>query len=156
MLFSAWVPIVMSFLLCVGGSFLWRRGKINKQAADLKLQNVIPKKRKGRKNSKYSITTEKRDSEVIRETETTNIFLPLKTSKNYVNCTNKRNIVKLVVTNKEIAKGSNWTIVLEGHYDSRSVDVKRLVRTHHNMAVKEIHNLIAFDQHSNIVRCLWN
>lgn len=59
----------------------------------------------------------------------------------------------MVVTNKEIAKGSNWTIVLEGHYDGRSVAVKRLVRTHHNMAVKEIHNLIASDRHPNIVRC---
>ncbi|KAL0440472.1 UNVERIFIED_CONTAM: Serine/threonine-protein kinase/endoribonuclease IRE1b [Sesamum latifolium] len=63
-----------------------------------------------------------------------------------------RKIGKLIVTNKEIAKGSNGTIVLEGNYDGRSVAVKRLVRTHHNVAVKEIQNLIASDQHPNIVR----
>ncbi|KAL6519251.1 hypothetical protein OROGR_018571 [Orobanche gracilis] len=57
----------------------------------------------------------------------------------------------LVVTNKEIAKGSNGTIVLEGNYEGRSVAVKRLVRTHHDVAVKAIQNLIASDQHPNIV-----
>ncbi|KAH9693972.1 serine/threonine-protein kinase/endoribonuclease IRE1b [Citrus sinensis] len=63
-----------------------------------------------------------------------------------------RRIGKLVVFNKEIAKGSNGTVVLEGNYEGRSVAVKRLVKTHHDVALKEIQNLIASDQHPNIVR----
>ncbi|XP_041017718.1 serine/threonine-protein kinase/endoribonuclease IRE1b isoform X2 [Juglans microcarpa x Juglans regia] len=63
-----------------------------------------------------------------------------------------RRIGKLVVSNKEIAKGSNGTVVLEGIYDRRPVAVKRLVQTHHDVASKEIQNLIASDHHPNIVR----
>lgn len=63
-----------------------------------------------------------------------------------------RAIGKLFVSSKEIAKGSNGTIVLEGIYDGRKVAVKRLVRAHHDVAFKEIQNLIASDQHPNIVR----
>ncbi|KAJ9186314.1 hypothetical protein P3X46_001902 [Hevea brasiliensis] len=63
-----------------------------------------------------------------------------------------RRIGKLLVSNKEIAIGSNGTVVLEGIYDGRPVAVKRLVQTHHDVAIKEIQNLIASDQHPNIVR----
>ncbi|XP_076945133.1 serine/threonine-protein kinase/endoribonuclease IRE1a-like [Bidens hawaiensis] len=63
-----------------------------------------------------------------------------------------RSIGKLFVSSKEIAKGSNGTIVLEGVYEGRKVAVKRLVRAHHDVAFKEIQNLIASDQHPNIVR----
>ncbi|KAH9626955.1 hypothetical protein KSS87_005724 [Heliosperma pusillum] len=65
---------------------------------------------------------------------------------------NGRKIGKLYVSNDEIAKGSNGTVVLEGTYDGRRVAVKRLVRTHHDVALKEIQNLMASDQHSNVVR----
>lgn len=63
-----------------------------------------------------------------------------------------RRIGKLIVSNAEIAKGSNGTIVLEGIYEGRPVAVKRLVKTHHDVAIKEIENLIASDRHPNIVR----
>lgn len=63
-----------------------------------------------------------------------------------------RKIGKLFVSNKEIAKGSNGTVVFEGVYEGRPVAVKRLVRSHHEVAFKEIQNLIASDQHSNIIR----
>ncbi|KAG9129110.1 hypothetical protein Leryth_006376 [Lithospermum erythrorhizon] len=63
-----------------------------------------------------------------------------------------RSIGKLFLSNKEIAKGSNGTIVLEGIYEGRPVAVKRLVRAHHDIAYKEIQNLIASDRHPNIVR----
>ncbi|CAI0381626.1 unnamed protein product [Linum tenue] len=63
-----------------------------------------------------------------------------------------RRIGRLLVSSKEIAKGSNGTVVLEGVYDGRPVAVKRLVQTHHDVAIKEIQNLIASDQHPNIVR----
>lgn len=63
-----------------------------------------------------------------------------------------RRIGKLFLSNTEIAKGSNGTIVLEGFYEGRRVAVKRLVRAHHDVALKEIQNLIASDRHPNIVR----
>ncbi|KAL3514882.1 hypothetical protein ACH5RR_027599 [Cinchona calisaya] len=65
---------------------------------------------------------------------------------------NGRKIGRLFVSTTEIAKGSNGTVVLEGIYDGRPVAVKRLVQTHHDVAVKEIKNLIASDHHPNIVR----
>ncbi|XP_062143490.1 serine/threonine-protein kinase/endoribonuclease IRE1a-like isoform X2 [Alnus glutinosa] len=63
-----------------------------------------------------------------------------------------RRIGKLIVSNTEIAKGSNGTIVLEGNYEGRPVAVKRLVQAHNDVAFKEIQNLIASDRHPNIVR----
>lgn len=63
-----------------------------------------------------------------------------------------RRIGKLLISNTEIAKGSNGTIVLEGVYEGRPVAVKRLVLAHHDVAFKEIQNLIASDRHPNIVR----
>lgn len=63
-----------------------------------------------------------------------------------------RNVGKLFVSNTEIAKGSNGTVVYEGIYEGRPVAVKRLVRALHDVAFKEIQNLIASDQHPNIVR----
>ncbi|PON50038.1 Serine/threonine protein kinase [Parasponia andersonii] len=63
-----------------------------------------------------------------------------------------RRIGKLLVSNTEIAKGSNGTIVLEGIYEGRPVAVKRLVQAHHDVAFKEIQILIASDRHPNIVR----
>ncbi|CAI9110461.1 OLC1v1010490C5 [Oldenlandia corymbosa var. corymbosa] len=63
-----------------------------------------------------------------------------------------RRIGKLLLTANEIAKGSNGTVVLEGIYEGRPVAVKRLVRAHHDIAFKEIQNLIASDRHPNIVR----
>ncbi|GMI86300.1 ARABIDOPSIS THALIANA INOSITOL REQUIRING 1-2, INOSITOL REQUIRING 1-2 [Hibiscus trionum] len=69
-----------------------------------------------------------------------------------VGCIDGRRIGKLIVSSTEIAKGSNGTIVLEGFYEGRAVAVKRLVQAHHDVAFKEIQNLIASDQHPNIVR----
>lgn len=63
-----------------------------------------------------------------------------------------RTVGKLFISNIEIAKGSNGTVVLEGSCDGRPVAVKRLVKAHHDVAYKEIQNLIVSDQHPNIVR----
>ncbi|KAL0361874.1 UNVERIFIED_CONTAM: Serine/threonine-protein kinase/endoribonuclease IRE1b [Sesamum radiatum] len=155
----------MAFIFCARGAVARRQVKSYKHSEDTKLQNITPKRRKGRKSvvNKHSIVVRKsheensqndavRVSEGIRDAETTFRLLPLNPSDGNINCTEGRKIGKLIVTNKEIAKGSNGTIVLEGNYDGRSVAVKRLVRTHHNVAVKEIQNLIASDQHPNIVR----
>ncbi|KAH6799831.1 Endoribonuclease/protein kinase IRE1-like protein [Perilla frutescens var. hirtella] len=64
----------------------------------------------------------------------------------------KRRIGKMVVTRKLIARGSCGTVVVEGNYDNRPAAVKRLVQTHHDVAMKEIKNLIESDHHPNIVR----
>ncbi|XP_071701769.1 serine/threonine-protein kinase/endoribonuclease IRE1a-like [Rutidosis leptorrhynchoides] len=63
-----------------------------------------------------------------------------------------RKIGKLFVSNNEIAKGSNGTTVYEGIYDDRKVAVKRLVKAHQDVAIKEINNLKASDLHLNVVR----
>ncbi|KAG9441052.1 hypothetical protein H6P81_016906 [Aristolochia fimbriata] len=60
---------------------------------------------------------------------------------------------KLFVSNVEIAKGSNGTIVFEGVYNHhRKVAVKRLILAHNDVAFKEIDHLILSDRHPNIVR----
>ncbi|GMH25146.1 hypothetical protein Nepgr_026989 [Nepenthes gracilis] len=67
-------------------------------------------------------------------------------------CRNGGVIGKLFISNTEIAKGSNGTVIFDGIYDGRKVAVKRLLQAHHDVAIKEIQNLIAADQHPNIVR----
>lgn len=59
---------------------------------------------------------------------------------------------KLFVSNSEIGRGSNGTVVFEGVYTGRPVAVKRLLRAHHDVAYKEIRTLMLSDQHPNIVR----
>lgn len=76
--------------------------------------------------------------------DSTNVELP--------NGLNGRQIGKLCVYSKEIGKGSNGTVVFEGSYGGREVAVKRLLRSHNDIASKEIENLIASDQDPNIVR----
>ncbi|CAN6218773.1 unnamed protein product [Urochloa humidicola] len=63
-----------------------------------------------------------------------------------------RQIGKLYVSNKEIGRGSNGTVVFEGSYDGRQVAVKRLLRSHNDIAEKETQNLIISDRDPNIVR----
>ncbi|KAG5250207.1 Serine/threonine-protein kinase/endoribonuclease ire [Salix suchowensis] len=58
-------------------------------------------------------------------------------------------IGKLYFPTKKLLRG---VMVLEGVYDGCHVAVKRLVQTHHVLALKEIQKLIASDQHPNIVR----
>ncbi|KAK4348931.1 hypothetical protein RND71_031686 [Anisodus tanguticus] len=113
---------------------LWKRWKLHKQATDPKLQAVTSKKKKSRKSG-------------LSKSNTRN-------EKNKKNSHNDDTEVSGVVADigKREAKGSNGTIVLEGIYDGRPVAVKRLVQTHHEVALKEIQYLIASDQHPNIVR----
>ncbi|KAL7116445.1 hypothetical protein ACP275_03G005700 [Erythranthe tilingii] len=140
MLYSALGLIAVVFV------FFRRKGGINHLSKDLKLQNVTPKKRKNRKNNKNGTVVGEKLEDISQSGETTKRY------DSYDTSTTGRKIGKLIVTNKQIAKGSNGTIVLEGNYEGRSVAVKRLVRTHHSVAVKEIQNLITSDRHPNIVR----
>ena len=109
---------------------------------------------KKKKSRKLDGTVDKKDQQVLsdnEESESDNkTWLDL---NKLVDCgVEGRRIGRLFVSNREIAKGSNGTIVVEGIYEGRPVAVKRLVQAHHDVAFKEIQNLIASDQHPNIVR----
>ncbi|XWS20830.1 hypothetical protein CRYUN_Cryun30bG0002800 [Craigia yunnanensis] len=141
-----------------------KQGKVSKQDQEFKLQAVHKKKKPKRSgNSKNSANNEKRKKLVSEENKVENTnrlpYIEGNEGKSLLTFTDLvdgrvdgRRIGKLLVSNKEIAKGSNGTVVLEGIYDGRPVAVKRLVQTHHDVALKEIQNLIASDQHPNIVR----
>ncbi|KAG6648269.1 hypothetical protein CIPAW_07G135500 [Carya illinoinensis] len=137
----------------------------NKHGEELKVQAGAPKKRRSRRlgnNKKLAVNQEMpKDMSYINNVgETKGVphiegseWKSLLTINDIVDGhVEGRRIGKLVVSNKEIAKGSNGTVVLEGIYDRRPVAVKRLVQTHHDVASKEIQNLIASDHHPNIVR----
>ncbi|KAK6138818.1 hypothetical protein DH2020_027439 [Rehmannia glutinosa] len=129
MLYSALVLIATTFFFCVRLVVVRRQGKLQKQSEDVKLQNVTPKKKKGRKSAvnRHSIIVQKSHEDNFQTAaEATHSFLKLSPSGNNYTSTDVRKIGKLIVTNKEIAKGSNGTVVLEGNYDGRSVAVKRV------------------------------
>lgn len=118
------------------------------------LKSEPPKKKRARKSGKIDSSTDKRDKHPLPDGEISkdmggNFLLNLNQQTAGID---GRTIGKLFVSNKEIAKGSNGTVVLEGIYEGRLVAVKRLVRAHHDIAFKEIQNLIASDHHKNIVR----
>ncbi|KAK0577498.1 hypothetical protein LWI29_033989 [Acer saccharum] len=154
-------------LLSIIGVFFSRskQSKLNKQVEELKVQAGMSKKKKSRRlgNNKNNAKSEQMQKSISHESKSGDPSGPphfegndkkfLLTFNNVVDGRlDGRRIGKLVVSNKEIAKGSNGTVVLEGIYDGRPVAVKRLVQTHHDVALKEIQNLIASDQHPNIVR----
>lgn len=127
-----------------------------KPASTVNSKIASSKKKKARKSGRNG-NLEKKDASISSENEDVvrsesdfnNWFHP----NNLTDTTGSgRQIGKLVVTNTEIAKGSNGTIVLEGVYEGRLVAVKRLVKAHHDVAFKEVQNLIASDRHQNIVR----
>ncbi|KAK4430372.1 Serine/threonine-protein kinase/endoribonuclease IRE1a [Sesamum alatum] len=116
--------------------------------------NTQSKRKKSRKTGKVgsnNVEQAKQENEAqhIHNGSDNNLWLNLNQP---TLITDGRRIGKLVVSNKEIGKGSNGTIVLEGIYEGRPVAVKRLVRAHNDIAFKEIQNLIVSDCHPNIVR----
>ncbi|PKA48124.1 Serine/threonine-protein kinase/endoribonuclease IRE1a [Apostasia shenzhenica] len=125
--------------------------------------SVIPKKKKARKavnmknsaisgNNDNIISSEKQNSESQGHTVNHNSHRNLAGLLSS-NCTDDGKwIGKLFMSNMEIGRGSNGTVVFEGIYDGRAVAVKRLLHAHHDVAFKEIQNLIASDRHPNIVR----
>lgn len=147
-------PISFSIACFVLYRFIvaWKKRKLNKE-----VQAGVPKKKKNRRSgNKNSNSSSKKspnyssDEHLLSEGSGRKALLTF--TKVVDDCLDNRKIGKLIVSKKEIAKGSNGTVVLEGIYDGRSVAVKRLVRTHHDVAVKEIQILIASDQHPNVVR----
>lgn len=128
------------------------QGEMNKQPND-SANSVPSKKKKIRKSAKNNINSGRKDRHVLPENgDGASDNSPWLNLNSLNDDLNGRTVGKLFVSNREIAKGSNGTIVIEGMHEGRSVAVKRLVRAHHDVAFKEIQNLIASDRHPNIVR----
>ncbi|RLN35978.1 serine/threonine-protein kinase/endoribonuclease IRE1a-like [Panicum miliaceum] len=117
-----------------------------------------PKRRKTRKkdglvNGHETLSvSEKESSETGGSTEAPVRENSALTDKGVTDGLGGRQIGKLYVSNKEIGRGSNGTVVFEGSYDGRQVAVKRLLRSHNDIAEKETQNLIISDRDPNIVR----
>ncbi|KAJ4900476.1 Serine/threonine-protein kinase/endoribonuclease IRE1b [Raphanus sativus] len=130
-----------------------KQSKWNKEPSVSEVPIVTPKKKKPKKNGTVkaahkkngNISGENKDQENEKKLRMSFPDLNNNALEGY-------RVGKLFVSNKEIAKGSNGTVVLEGSYEGRLVAVKRLVQTHHDVAQKEILNLMASDKHPNIVR----
>lgn len=154
---------IRSILDTVVGTFTHIRDLVAELNFDRQLgsphsPNVPSKRKKSRKSGKNGSNGVKSDKDTssgigLKYTDVDadnklllNIFQPNICTKG------GRSIGKLFVSSTEIAKGSNGTVVFEGIYEGRVVAVKRLVRSHHDIAFKEIQNLIASDRHPNIVR----
>ncbi|XP_011011183.1 PREDICTED: serine/threonine-protein kinase/endoribonuclease IRE1a [Populus euphratica] len=145
-----------SFILFVGILLLCFVLYLSKESFTLKgqligtgLKTSSSKKKKAKKSGKNNVSVENGNGIALGE----GVNKTLSDINQLVDGgANGRRIGKLFVSNTEIAKGSNGTVVLEGVYEGRLVAVKRLVQTHHDVAWKEIQNLIASDRHPNIVR----
>ncbi|GAB2210434.1 hypothetical protein Droror1_Dr00015700 [Drosera rotundifolia] len=151
-----WLGALGFFLLFVWSFFTMQ---VTKQREDPKSKVLAAKKKRTKKSGvmkdhanvdKANSSQENSDELAVDEKIATTSLLNAN-DPSYAHVDGRR-IGKLIVSSSEIAKGSNGTIVLEGIYDGRPVAVKRMVQTHHDMAIKEIQNLIASDQHPNIVR----
>ncbi|XP_021804582.1 serine/threonine-protein kinase/endoribonuclease IRE1a-like [Prunus avium] len=143
--------ILMGFVVYHCASVVKGQVWLHDQRNNSDSRTAPSKRKKSRKSEKNSGVISSQDEEALTHTESDNktrSFL----NKLFDGGTNGRRIGKLLISNKEISKGSNGTIVLEGVYEGRPVAVKRLVLTHHDVAFKEIQNLIASDRHPNIVR----
>ncbi|PSR99498.1 Endoribonuclease [Actinidia chinensis var. chinensis] len=160
------LSIIVASLFHLTRLAFWRKDKLKKQSED-EVPAVISRKKKARKSgiNKNGAGIETSRKNVSHKTIVGDINGLVENSLggragrksqltflNLVDGIDGRRIGKLFVSNREIAKGSNGTIVLEGIHDGRPVAVKRLVQTHHDVALKEIQNLTMSDCHPNIVR----
>ncbi|PSS00370.1 Endoribonuclease [Actinidia chinensis var. chinensis] len=147
----SFVTILVGFVTCRCSLVARRDVDLNKQSSDSNARVLPSRRKKIRKSGKNGGHLEKTDEKT--SSGDGNDDKPwLKLNQSMDDSTDGRTIGKLFVSNREIAKGSNGTIVLDGIYEGRPVAVKRLVRAHHDVAFKEIQNLIASDRHPNIVR----
>ncbi|XP_004232578.1 serine/threonine-protein kinase/endoribonuclease IRE1a isoform X2 [Solanum lycopersicum] len=148
---------IHSILATLVGAFTHNRDLVAELNGNLHSPNVPSKRKKSRKSGKNGSNGIKSDkdtssgtglkyADVDADNKLLNFLQPSICTKG------GRSIGKLFVSSSEIAKGSNGTVVFEGIYEGRAVAVKRLVRAHHDIAFKEIQNLIASDRHPNIVR----
>ncbi|XP_038723014.1 serine/threonine-protein kinase/endoribonuclease IRE1a-like isoform X2 [Tripterygium wilfordii] len=159
------LSLVLVIGILLGGSVFYvyllvhkRQVKLDNQLGNSSLKVKASNRKKVRRSGKNNSNEEKKDRDTSPESgggfalwEDKNQML-LDLNRLADSGADGRIIGKLFVTNTKIAKGSNGTVVLEGLYEGRLVAVKRLVQAHHEVAFKEIQNLIASDQHPNIVR----
>ncbi|KAK1439250.1 hypothetical protein QVD17_05066 [Tagetes erecta] len=139
--------IIILVLIAVIGFLMYRHHTLSSVMLNKNAKSSSSRRKRHRKSGKNYGNDDESGIPEVNSDKSSLIFNHL------IECDMEgRSIGKLFVSSKEIAKGSNGTIVLEGIYDGRKVAVKRLVRAHHDVAFKEIQNLIASDQHPNIVR----
>ncbi|KAF5205956.1 Serine/threonine-protein kinase/endoribonuclease IRE1a [Thalictrum thalictroides] len=152
---------LLAVLLLCGPWYIFKRLQSTKQLNESRGQKTtVPKRKKVRKVGSYkkSVNNEKNDISCEKGEDCKGYPNSGKDGLGFKlgiteDCSSKGRMVgTLFVSNIEIAKGSNGTVVLEGMSIGRPVAVKRLVQAHHDVADKEIHNLILSDQHPNIVR----
>eukprot|EP00268_Persea_americana_P053981 TRINITY_DN6150_c0_g2_i7.p1 TRINITY_DN6150_c0_g2~~TRINITY_DN6150_c0_g2_i7.p1 ORF type:complete len:951 (+),score=169.05 TRINITY_DN6150_c0_g2_i7:247-2853(+) len=161
-LFDPSFIVGVAFLFTVFGVVLHcvrqkRHDKSNQQSSDSnRKQTSSAKKRKTQKieQSKNNAHTNNLETHISSKNKDGKVDMdPLLNLTKAIENGDGRWVGKLFVSNKEIAKGSNGTVVFEGVYDRRiQVAVKRLVLAHNDVALKEYDNLIASKQHPNIVR----
>lgn len=156
--------LVVFILLCASTITVTKQKSSNELVGSDGKNTSVPKRKKGRKvaNVKNGANTQKNGESILfGDLENINgMSSDKRIGKNpwpspgiHLGANaNGRMIGKLYISCTEIARGSNGTVVMEGIYDGRPVAVKRLVRAHHDVAHKEVQNLIAADQHPNIVR----
>ncbi|GFY87748.1 endoribonuclease/protein kinase IRE1-like protein [Actinidia rufa] len=146
----SFVTLLVGFVTYRCSLVAGRAFDLNKQSSDSNARIMPSRRKKIRKSGKNGGHLEKRYKNT--SSGDGNDDRPcLKLNQSMDDSTGGHTIGKLFVSNREIAKGSNGTIVLEGIYEGRPAAVKRLVRAHHDVAFKEIQNLIASDRHPNIV-----
>ncbi|XP_030515996.1 serine/threonine-protein kinase/endoribonuclease IRE1a isoform X1 [Rhodamnia argentea] len=158
---SATLYVILAVFMAAVGLFVRRYFQVpkeqGKQLGDSSLKTPS-KRKKMRKSGKSSGSLDRKENHISSENEggldnsRSNNDARMKLNHLLDSGIAGRRIGKLIVLSTEIAKGSNGTIVLEGIYEGRPVAVKRLVQAHHDVALKEIQNLIASDRHANIVR----
>ncbi|KAL6871504.1 hypothetical protein ACP4OV_014333 [Aristida adscensionis] len=144
------IKLSMQFAIQLMKTFMHEEKQV-----DIKTKSEgTPKRKKTRKkdglinNHENMSASDKENNEIGGSTETTIPESSILTADD----SNGRQIGKLYVSNKEIGRGSNGTVVFEGCYDGRQVAVKRLLRSHNDIAAIETQNLIASDRDPNIVR----
>ncbi|CAM8985592.1 unnamed protein product [Rhodiola kirilowii] len=149
------IYILMVFMAIIIMGIVWKKIELNKQSGKFNARIVTTKKKRNKRSGNSKLLLEK-DGVVSPGNEFGHAWNQ-RVEKPWLDKLvgsgrDGKRIGKLFITSEEIAKGSNGTIVLEGVYDGRPVAVKRLVQAHHDVAFKEIQNLIASDRHPNIVR----
>lgn len=148
----AWIAMLFLLIFLMLWFFKLRVAVNNdEQLSNLKgKQSISPKRRKARKSGNNLVSNSEKVTSSVMEKVETNGYAQARNT--FLDVGGGRCVGKLLVSNSEIGRGSNGTVVLEGVYCSRPVAVKRLLRAHHDVAYKEIGHLIASDEHPNIVR----
>lgn len=166
--FGLWTALVATFLF-IGMSLIYWIRRSEKQMIKLNEKQLGSSKKKrvrklnNNKNGTSDSNNIKKQLKLeTKDIQTTGLTLSQNTSSETLRILEQRKeepclgagrlIGRLFVSDRVIDNGSNGTIILEGCFDGRNAAVKRIVKAYYEAAWKEIENLIASDQHPNIVR----